>query len=185
MSLRIINERLELVSKFVEDRALREDIVIVLRRTFDSQRLVQHFSLGRGDADDLISLVRTIEATNMISNLLQQSIQSALSTQKKEQVSMSWSTALQSLSGNLMLEGPTQLASRVSSAIDEDGLMKSHRLQENDSASIVSMAQEVLQSEGSEEDHSSLKAVLRSKRTTKLPVDQEPEEVETWIMRRT
>ena len=184
MSLRTINERLDLVSKFLEDRTLREEVVVLLQRTFDSQRLVQKFSLGRGDADDLLSLVRTIEATSVITNLLQGSSQSLQSGQVSGNNQTSWSHSLQALSGQVKLEEPLMLASRISAAIDEDGVMQSHRLEETETAGIVSMAQEILQNEGSAEDQSSLPGLLRSKDTSKTAPDQDPDRIETWIMRR-
>ena len=184
MSLQTINERLDLVSKFLEDRTLREEVVVLLQRTFDSQRLVQKFSLGRGDADDLLSLVRTIEATSVITSLLQASSQSLQPGQESGNNQASWSHSLQALSGQVRLEEPLTLASRISAAIDEDGLMRSHRIEESETADIVSMAQEILQSEGSAEDQSSLPGVLRSTATSKTAADVESEEVETWIMRR-
>ena len=185
MSLRTINTRLDLVSKFLEDRTLREEVVVLLQRTFDSQRLVQKFSLGRGDADDLLSLVRTIEATSVITSLLQGSSQSIKIGQQSGNNQTSWSHSLQALSGQVRLEEPLMLASRISTAIDEDGLMRSHRIEESETAGIVSMAQDILQSEGSAEDQSSLPGVLRSTATSKIAADIESDEVETWIMRRT
>ena len=185
MSLRIINERLDLVSKFLEDRTLREEVVVLLQRTFDSQRLVQKFSLGRGDADDMLSLVRTIEATSLIANLLRGSSQSLQPGQESGNNQTSWSHSLHALSGQVRLEEPLMLASSISAAIDEDGLMQSHRLEESETAGIVSMAHEILQNEGSAEDQSSLPGALRSKATSKTVADQESDEVETWIMRRT
>ena len=184
MSLRTINERLDLVSNFLEDRNLREEVVVLLRRTFDSQRLVQKFSLGRGDADDLLNLVRTIEATSGVISLLQVSSQSLQSGQESGNNQNSWSQSMHALSGQVRLQEPLMLASRISAAIDEDGLMRSHRLEESETAGIVSMAQEILQSEGSAEDQSSLPGVLRSKATPKTAADQESDDVETWIMRR-
>ena len=71
MSLQVINARLDVVTLLLRYRALREEIMSLLRRSYDSQRLVQKFSLGRGDADDLISLLRTIEATSAIASLLE------------------------------------------------------------------------------------------------------------------
>lgn len=185
MSLQTINERLDLVSKFLEDRTLQEEVVALLQRTFDSQRLVQKFSLGRGDAHDLLSLVRTIEATSAITTLLQSSSQPLKPGQESGNNQSSWSHSLQALSGQVRLEEPLMLASRISAAIDEDGLIQSHRLEESEAAGIVSLAQDVLQSEGSAEDQSSLPVVLRSKATSKAAADEESDEVETWIMRRT
>lgn len=185
MSLRTIIERQNLVSKFLNDRALREGVVAVLRRTFDSQRLVQKFSMGRGDPDDLLSLFRTIEATNVIAGLLKQELQvPSQPDHKREFNAISCFESLQALSRRLNLEEPLQLASRIADAIDEDGLVQSHRLEETDAASLVSIAQGVLQSGASTRDKGASPDALRSKATTKATADQEADDVDTWIMRK-
>lgn len=148
----------------------------LLRRTHDSQRLVQKFSLGKGDADDLVALMRTIEATIDLVNILPPH---------------SWNDnllavrALSGLSGRLAIDRPKALASAIAAAIDEDGLMQSHRKEQSDSADMITLAQDVLHSEGSAEDLHALSGVVRSKASNKAIADQEPEETETWIMRRT
>ena len=185
MSLHTINERQNLVSKFLNDRALREEIVAVLRRTFDSQRLVQKFSMGRGDPDDLLSLFRTIEATNVIAGLLTQGLRLPLQPDHERGPHLlSYFGSLQALSRRLRLEEPMQLASRIAAAIDEDGLVQSHRLEETDAASLVSIAQEVLQSGESAKDEDASPGALRSKAATKTTADQEADDVDTWIMRK-
>ncbi|KAF3223507.1 DNA mismatch repair ATPase msh1 [Orbilia oligospora] len=65
-SVKIINDRLNLVEHFIASPKLLEDIRYKLKLTHDSQRLVQKMSLGRGDADDLVSLARTIIQTQDI-----------------------------------------------------------------------------------------------------------------------
>ncbi|KMU75125.1 DNA mismatch repair protein mutS [Coccidioides immitis RMSCC 3703] len=55
-SLPVINERLDLVSEFIEDIELEESITSLLKRSYDAQRLVQKFSLGRADADDIYAI---------------------------------------------------------------------------------------------------------------------------------
>ena len=185
MSLHTIIERQNLVSNFLNDRALREDVVVVLRRTFDSQRLVQKFSMGRGDPDDLLSLYRTIEATNVINGLLKQGLRLPLQPDPKRGFDpTSCLESLQALSRRLRLEEPMQLASRIAAAIDEDGLVQSHRLEENDAASLVSIAQEVLHSAGSAKDKGASPGTLRSKAATTATADQEADDVDTWIMRK-
>jgi DNA mismatch repair ATPase MutS len=69
--VQVIEGRLDLVETFIRDEDLREDIVGFLKNTHDSQRIVQKFSLGRADADDLVALARTIEATSSILKRLQ------------------------------------------------------------------------------------------------------------------
>ena len=185
MSLQIINERLDLVSQLQIDGTFKEDIVTLLRRSFDSQRLVQKFSMGRGDADDLISLLKTIEATNGIAEILKRHM---LSSHKSPSSSIDGRDPLLSLHNlfcRLSLEGPNALAALIISSIDEDALMERHHDEENENADIVSKAQEVLQNEGSAADQAALLKVARFKGKQKPVVDQEPEEQDTWILRRT
>ena len=181
-SLNNINRRLDLVENFLKNTPLREDIVNLLRRTFDSQRLVQKFSLGRGDADDLISLLRTIAATEHIRKVLQEAIPDGFDHDAAlSNLENSVSMLLQKLS----LEGPKALAARISEAIDEDGLMESHRNEQLESAGIVSMAQGILSEEGDTEDLEALSQVIRSKPVAKGLRQQSTEEDNVWIMRRT
>jgi len=69
MSLSVINERLDLVEEMLEYPQLRQDLITLLRRTFDTLRLVQNL-IGRGDADDLVELSKTVLTTSDIANLV-------------------------------------------------------------------------------------------------------------------
>ncbi|GKT83391.1 mutS domain V [Colletotrichum tofieldiae] len=69
-SLDVIKLRQDLVARFIEEPDLRDAVVLLLRRSHDSQRLVQKFALGRGDPDDLVALANTIHATDSIQQLL-------------------------------------------------------------------------------------------------------------------
>ena len=184
MSLPVINARLDLVSQFLYDRIFRENITNMLRRTFDSQRLVQKFSMGRGDADDLISLLRTIEATNGIARTLQKQIQPSEIQSEPEINGKQLLHSLQTLSGRMSLDGPNRLAALISASIDEDGLLESHRIQDTEDADMISMAQEVLQTQGSIEDQAAMPRVARSKMKRKATLEQDAEEQDTWILRR-
>ena len=185
MSLPVINARLDLVSEFLHDQAFREDVTNLLRRSYDCQRLVQKFSMGRGDGDDMLSLLRTIEATNGIASLLEKHVSSAGPRSSVENKDSLQRHSLHDISRRLSLEGPSELAGRIVAAIDEEGLMQSHRNEESNSASMVSMAQDVLQSEGSAEDQGALSRVVRSKVAAKTLSEQDADEQDTWIMRRT
>lgn len=157
----------------------------LLSRTFDSQRLVQKFSLGRGDADDLVSLLRTIEATNEIANALgKDTCSSELDIKAEIETIPQNLEAFQNLSRRLALDEPKALASRIAAAIDEDGLIQSHRLQENNSADMVSLARDILLEEGSLDDKKAMSAILRNKPIEKRTLEQQTEEQETWIMRK-
>ena len=187
MSLSVINARLDLVSLLLNNKAFREDIINMLRRTYDSQRLVQRFSIGRGDADDLVSLLRTIEATNGIANTLKDHVSAPpveVLLDKDLDHNHQLRHSLETLSARLSLDGPKRLASLIAASVDEDGLMESHRIQETEDADIVSMAQEVLQKEGSAEDQAAMSHVSRLKFKQKVTVEQDPEEKDNWILRR-
>jgi DNA mismatch repair ATPase MutS len=106
-SLALINQRLDLVETLVKNPLLREGIVNLLKRTFDSQRITQKFVLGRGDADDLINLHHTITATDGIFDLIR---------------------GLPVLSNS---ESTLHLANSIANAIDEDALVESHLIDLN------------------------------------------------------
>ena len=140
--------------------------------------------MGRGDADDLIALLRTIEATTELATALtaENQLLEKASPASEEKLAC---LALGSLRGRLSLDRPEALASSIAAAIDEDGLMQSHRVEESDSADMVTLAQDVLKSEGTAEDLDALSGVVRSKAGSKATLDHDTEEAETWIMRRT
>lgn len=180
-SLKIINQRLDLVEYFLKDSGLREGVSNLLSSTYDSQRLVQKFSLGRGDADDLVSLLRTINATNSVVRLLED----AMSKDQGDKVDdTARGNVLHSMVQRFSLDGPSALASRIAKAIDEEGLMASHRSEEMESAKMISMAQGVLENEGAPDDIESMPAVIRSKAPSKVPTEQNVNgEADVWIMR--
>ncbi len=184
MSLQVINARLDIVTLFIQDRALREDITNLLRRSYDSERLVQKFSLGRGDADDLISLLRTIEATSGIASLLETHSTLSEASYETESLDRKYRQSLQNLSCRLCLEQPKALAARIADAIDEDSLTESHRIEETKDADIVSIAQEVLQKEGSSEDQAAMTRLSRSKIKQRASTDQEGEDDDVWVLRK-
>ena len=182
MSLDIINHRLDLVERFLRNRSFKEDITNLLRRTFDSQRLVQKFSLGRGDADDLVSLQSTVAATEHIANVLREEV-----AEKNGSNSLDRDTkdCLSLVLNRLSLKGPNELALRISEAIDEDGLTASHREERIQSSGAITMAQGILKQDGSEEDFQAMSQVFRAKTVAKASSPAGGEEEELWIMRRT
>lgn len=184
MSLHVINARLDLVSQFRRDGALNENIRSLLRRTYDSQRIVQKFSMGRGDAEDLVSLLRTIEATVEIASILEKGVPGGKSEDNFVENGPGSPNALKELCHRISLEDPKTLARRISDAIDEEGLMQSHRVEESEDAETVALAQGVLLSEGTADDQNALSPILRSRSTTKPLKGQEKVEEDIWIMRR-
>ena len=162
------------------DAELREEIRRDLRCSSDCQRLVQRFSLGRGDADDLISLLKTIETTESIGNLLER----ATSFEPLEKSGLEARRPLRRFLCRFSLESPRALASRISSAIDEEGLSKNHRKEENESARYSSAAHDVLHSEGSAADFADMPRAVRVKAVQQSAAEQEMEEEDDWIMRK-
>ena len=164
------------------DGDLREHVVNILRRTSDSHRLLQRFSLGRGDADDLISLFRTINAARDLVIILKD-------TTEQERLSINHPglhRALIDLLQGFVLDGPDALASLISRSIDEDGLMVSHRKEENESVRMISLSQGVLEKEVVSNEQETLSQITNPEPDLKSVIEQSFEDEEgTWIMRKT
>jgi DNA mismatch repair ATPase MutS len=122
---------LDLVDTFLRDSYLLADIVYHLRMTHDSQRLIQRFSLGRGDTDDLLSLSRTIRETEKILTRLRQHRQ----------------PSLDDIIAKIVI--PERLCEKIEAAIDEEGLVKRQRLKELETAELGKIVRKV---EGEEVD---------------------------------
>ena len=175
-SLFEINERLDLVSSFHLDVQLREQLINQLARTSDVQRLVQKFTLNRGDADDMVSLTRAIDATVSVEGLLRSSIQ-------EDNFMTAEKSSLQRLLERIELSGPTELGQRIANAIDEDGLNQKHRMEEDEASTVAAEVQKVILDSG---DTSEMEAMPAKVRTSKKAESKEDVEVEEpWIMRRT
>ena len=130
-SIRDINKRLDLVETFINDSHLLADVIHHLRQTHDSQRLVQRFSLGRGDSDDLLSLARTIrEAEKILARLREQGHPS-----------------LDHLIARIVI--PEKLCEKIEAAIDEEGLAKKQMLEDLETAELGKVVRRV---EGRETD---------------------------------
>ncbi|KAJ5802199.1 uncharacterized protein N7503_004649 [Penicillium pulvis] len=178
-SLTAINERLDLVSIFIESEDLRDSVIQLLKRSYDSQRLVQKFAMGKGDPDDLICLSRAIEASKGVKQVLsdyERLLPPGTASDAK--------TSLASMISRLYLEGPTALADKILAAIDEEGLLQQQRIQDSTAAEAASLAQEVTINEGTSDDLESLPKKVKSKKSDKAAVEPEAGLIETWIMRR-
>ncbi|OAG39472.1 hypothetical protein AYO21_06300 [Fonsecaea monophora] len=182
-SLGEINDRLDLVTVFVENQEFAESLIFRLRRTFDVQRIVQKFALNKGDADDMLSLASAITETVATNDLLQ-SLEQDLNLAETNGMNQAHVVLpLRKLLQRFELQGPAELQARISSAIDEQGLMQKHRLEEDEAASVAAMAHDVVLQSGPEELDLLPKAV---KARSKLE-DQKKDEIELeepWIMRR-
>ena len=107
----------------------------MLRRTIDLQKLAQRFSIGRGTADDLISLARTIEAMQLILARLSREVPSARTHSLGALVAR--------------MDIPTELARKINESIDEEGLILQQKIQESQNAELVAMTEAIGEPEGS------------------------------------
>ncbi|KAL1651379.1 MutS protein 1 [Diplodia intermedia] len=153
MSLDIINQRLDLVAALIEAPALRENLAALLRRSFDTWRLVQKFSIGRGDADDLLELSKTVQITKDVAQLLENETNGGES--------------FDGLVRRLSLDGPARLAKRILDAIDEEGLSEQHRMEDDEAAAMAGLAVEVLALEGEEVKSGSIAKRAKAKESSK------------------
>ncbi|KAJ6785001.1 hypothetical protein PWT90_03686 [Aphanocladium album] len=165
----VITARQDLVARFIQSPDLRDLIITLLRRSHDSQRLVQKFALGRGDADDLLGLSNTIQATADIVSLLQQAADDPSSG------------CLVAPTKRMDLREPLVLARRITEAIDEDGIFLQHETADSAASQMMALAEGVVAAEGSVEDAPSLPK-SRKKRPMSIK-EHYAEDNEAWIMK--
>ena len=192
MSLPVIDGRLDLAEYILGDPELREGIVALLHRTADSNRIVQKFSLGRGDSDDLIALGKTIRVTKEIATMLAERQEARQERESLEGGRGSFSDGTsrqQSCVGKIIdrlkLDGPCELAERIAAAIDEEGVNQLHRFEQAESAAVAALAQEV---ESGQIQGDNVTTELKS-RPTKKPksetvITPEVDSQDVWVMRK-
>ncbi|KAI5926836.1 muts domain V-domain-containing protein [Camillea tinctor] len=160
-SLETIRARQDLVEHFIQNEEMRDQIVLLLRRSADSQRLVQKFAIGRGDADDLVALANTIRATQDIvqlltgspfSNSLQFDLDSLIEEETGEIVPEPLAPCFEPLVSRIQLEGPLSLASRIRVSIDEDSLYQQHEEEDNEAKQLLNLAGDVVAAEADQDD---------------------------------
>jgi DNA mismatch repair ATPase MutS len=160
-----IQARQDLVEYFIKNEDQRDELILLLRRTHDSQRLVQKFAFGRGDADDLVGLANTIRAAQDIANLLTNAVevrQRESVQPNKENLDVDTDTpsrpasCFTSLLTRIKLEEPVRLAERIRKSIDEEGLIQQHQDEDNEAKQLLSLAEDVVAAEGAEGDVASL-----------------------------
>lgn len=134
---------MDLVDTFLNDSHLLADVIYHLRHTHDSQRLVQRFSLGRGDSDDLLSLARTIRETEQILARLKEK----------------GHPSLDHIIARIVI--PERLCERIEAAIDEEGLVRKQRLEELETAELGKVVRRVEGLEVEEEKKSKRKEDLK------------------------
>jgi DNA mismatch repair ATPase MutS len=175
-SLEVIKFRQDLVACFIADETLREGITLLLRRSHDSQRLVQKFALGRGDADDLLDLASTIKATEDIVSLILGAVSTA------DIASAAAKESLQQMTDHIDLESPRKLARRIRQAIDEEGIVQQHQIEDSEAGNMIALAQEIVDNEGSAEDSSLLPKSAKKRKPVSLQNSYGPDN-EVWIMK--
>ncbi|KAL0938942.1 domain V [Colletotrichum truncatum] len=168
-SLDVIKMRQDLVARFIEDPDLRDAVILLLRRSHDSQRLVQKFALGRGDPDDLVALANTVQATGNINQLLAETSDE--------------SNCLAQMITRLDLKKPLNLARRIKQAIDEEGIVHQHEIEENEAGEMIALAKDIVSNEGTQEDAASLpKGAAKKKRPSSVREAYADDNV-AWIMK--
>ncbi|PWY62433.1 DNA mismatch repair protein Msh1 [Aspergillus eucalypticola CBS 122712] len=176
-SLSIINERLDLVSIFIEDRDLHDSVIQFLKRSYDAQRLVQKFTLGRGDPDDLICLSKAIEASKEVRQVLSRKWHSEVDSQTKRSIEI--------MVDRIYMDGPTVLADKILAAIDEEGLLQKQRIEDDTAAEAALLAQSVTLNEGIPEDMAALPKKVKTKSSDRSNAAADEGTIaDTWIMRR-
>jgi DNA mismatch repair ATPase MutS len=169
---------------------LRQDIITMLGHTFDSLRLVTKFTVGRGDADDLIELSKTILTTSDIVGILRDhsASRNAIPVDNKRAVTEERRRkCLPALTRRFELEQPLELAKRIQEAIDEDSLSEQHRIEDDEAAEIAELAQDVLGREAGEEDLKPMPKRIQPRPHAITPSFKSATDGrdDIWIMRRT
>ncbi|KAF3762416.1 hypothetical protein M406DRAFT_294105 [Cryphonectria parasitica EP155] len=175
-SLDVIRFRQDLVACFIADESLREGITLLLRRSHDSQRLVQKFALGRGDPDDLVDLASTIKATEDIVLLLLGAVPAHDAEPPAEK------DCLRKMTERIVLDSPRKLARRIREAIDEEGIVQQHQMDDDEASSMTALAQAVVDTEGAAEDSSLLPKSAKKRKPVSIR-DYYGEDNEVWIMK--
>jgi DNA mismatch repair ATPase MutS len=183
MSLSVINNRLDLVQEMLGYDALREDVVALLRRTADTRRLLQRFSIGKGDADDLLSLARTVDVMGQMAELFHEHIIRQLArslAEMESDVPLNELGFFWDILGRLELEGPAKVAKSIQEAIDEEGLNRQHVAEAEEQAEAEDMVDEVATADAAGEKGPKLGR--RASKTKSSATEAGPDEI--WVMRR-
>ncbi|KPI35419.1 uncharacterized protein AB675_11729 [Cyphellophora attinorum] len=171
-SVEEISQRLDLVTAFIENNDLREDLIERLRRTFDVQRLVQKFTMNKGDPDDLVDLAKSIAETALVQKALLDASTGA-----------SEDSPLAPLTRRIFLQGPQLLAEHISNSIDEEGLMQLHRQEEDEKAEVTASAVDAVENEGADPSEFVQKNARRKARVAENRFS-DSDMLDAWIMKR-
>jgi DNA mismatch repair ATPase MutS len=180
LSLAVINNRLDLVEELRDRDGIREDIQGLLRRTYDTSRLLQRFCIGKGDADDMLGLAKTIAVVQQISDLVH--IESAATKPGQAEAQILKTSFLENLFERLDLTGPTKVAKSILSTIDEEGLSRKHQAEIEQATESGTMAEEVMNADAAGTKPPKLgKRASKQSTATAAPSSSEQD---IWIMRK-
>jgi DNA mismatch repair ATPase MutS len=180
LSWSIINNRLDLVQELRDRNDIREGIQNLLRRTYDTSRLLQRFCIGKGDADDMLGLAKTIAVVQQISDLVH--VESAATKPSQEEPQILEISFLENLFERLDLTGPMKVAKSILSTIDEEGLSRKHQAEIEQATESETMAEEVMNA-----DAAGIKPSKLGKRASKqmaATAAQSSSEQDIWILRK-
>jgi DNA mismatch repair ATPase MutS len=180
LSLAVINNRLDLVQELRDRDGIREDIQGLLRRTYDTSRLLQRFCIGKGDADDMLGLAKTIAVVQQISDLVH--IESAATKPGQAEAQILKTSFLENLFERLDLTGPTKVAKSILSTIDEEGLSRKHQAEIEQATESGTMAEEVMNADAAGTKPPKL-GNRASKQSTATAAPSSSEQ-DIWIMRK-
>ncbi len=133
----VINGRLDIVEVLLRDEGLREKIQHRLTQCYDLQRLVQKFALGRGDADDLLGLAATLDASTKLAGPIEDN--------SLEDGELS-KNALTKLVQRIQHEETVALAAKIRKSIDEEGLEHQHEIENVEAGEVMKLAESVASS---------------------------------------
>ena len=178
MSLEVIDQRLGVVSQLLCHDSLRENVVGLLKRSADTLRLLQKFKIGKGDADDLLALAKTIEVMQQLDTMLTAHVKSFSNPAPDAQSDDV--ACLRTLQQPLDLVSPSRLKRRIENSIDEDNLSRQQLEEEDDAAALTGFAERV---EEADETGEKVKRPSAKSQTSVSANDADPAFVEIWIMR--
>lgn len=181
MSLTTINGRLELVDQLVTASTVRSDIVALLRRSSDTLRLLQKFSIGKGDADDLLALAKTMKVTREIFTTVERHLKASGPRNPQFPGALD-PLGLSEVLQRFDLDGTSRLAKRINDAIDEDGLSQQHLVEESEAASITTFANSRVTELGDGDSDIIPKSHKFAKASTNMKPEDEGRDI--WIMRK-
>lgn len=176
LSLAVIENRLDLVQEMLNHETLQEEVLALLRLTSDTLRLLQRFSIGKGDADDLLGLARTIDVMARLCGVIKNHIKTQAKASSSEENDLQ---CLLDLLDRLELDGPGKVAQAITSAIDEEGLNRQHSAEMEAREEASEMAEEVANADAAGVQIPKL-ARRSSKAKSAVP---DPISDDIWIMR--